>query len=159
MKPLTSAQRRALHLAAHKGGAPTGTRKGMIRAQTANKLLELAWVTIIDGTVLITKAGRAKLAEPIPEDPDVYLRNRDGLTTSRKDAVLSEPVLDPHTLRPFWREQALRNKAASKDKRAHARQLRRASRNWPTSGPSGPVRLVCPECGGAHSAGEHREAA
>jgi hypothetical protein len=139
MNPLTTAQRRALHLAARKGGTPTGTKKGTIRVQVANVLLEREWVTVTNKTVLITRAGRAKLNEPIPEKPDVWLRVGDGLTTSRKDAILTELLLDTATLDGFWKEQALRNKAATQDGRQHARQLKRSARNWPTSGPCGPV--------------------
>jgi hypothetical protein len=139
MNPLTTAQRRALHLAARKGGTPTGTKKGTIRVQVANVLHEHEWVTVTNKTVLITRAGRAKLNEPIPENPDVWLRVGDGLTTNRKDAVVDQLILDAHTLQPFWKEQALRNKAETRSGREHARQLRRTSRNWPTSGPCGPV--------------------
>jgi hypothetical protein len=97
MRPLTSLQRRALHLAARKGGTPTGTVKGTIRLQVANVLLEHEWVTIANGTVLITRAGRAKLNEPIPDVP-VFLHKRDGLTTRLDLAVRDEPevMVAPH---------------------------------------------------------------
>jgi hypothetical protein len=138
MKPLTSHQRSALHLAARKGGASLAD--GKIRRQTANLLALRKWVTIVNGVVLITKAGRAELQKPIPEDPDVLLRIRDGLTTSRKDAVLSEPpVTNTATLKVFWHEQAKRREAEAKDGRGHARKLCRTVRNWPISGPCGPV--------------------
>jgi hypothetical protein len=97
MRPLTSLQRRALHLAARKGGTPTGTVKGTIRVQVANVLLEHEWVTIANGTVLITRAGRAKLNEPIPDVP-VFLHKRDGLTTRLDLAVRDEAevMVAPH---------------------------------------------------------------
>jgi hypothetical protein len=140
VKSLTDVQRRALHLAARKGGNELGNAKGQIRRQTANLLALKEWVTIVNGVALITKAGRAELLKPIPEDPDVWLRQLDGLTTSLEYAVLSEgPVLDTSTLKGFWKERALRNSAATQDGRQHARQLKRATRNWPTSGPVGPV--------------------
>lgn len=150
MKPLTRLERRALGLADHKGGCPIsgpqkqpdGTRvlpKGHVNTQTANGLVTAGFALRVKQTLLITKAGRAEMNRPIPEDPDVFLRVGDGLTTSRKDAVLEELILDAHTLHPFWKEQALRNEAAAKDARQHAREIKRSSRNWPMSGPCGPV--------------------
>jgi hypothetical protein len=70
VKPLTTAQRSALHLAARKGGCKLAD--GKIRVQTANLLALKEWVTIVNGVVLITKAGRAKLNEPLPHVP-VYM--------------------------------------------------------------------------------------
>jgi hypothetical protein len=71
MKSLTSVQRSALHLAARKGGA--NLADGKIRRQTANLLALREWVTIVNGVVLITKAGRAELQKPLPEGPAIYL--------------------------------------------------------------------------------------
>ena len=122
-KPLTTTQRKALNQAKAKGGAKLGTDKGEIRARVANVLLELGWVTIVEGTVLISKAGRAKLNEPIPEGPVVYLRQRDGLTTLRYCAVLSEEVIDPDTLDAFWKTQAQRERAMAEDRLVRSRRL------------------------------------
>ena len=135
-------ERRALNLAKNgariiKGCIP---QDKAVNRYIAVPLVEAGLAVVIEGRLRITKAGLRALRQPIPEDPDVYLKQRDGLTTSRACALLSEgPVIDPATLDGFWREQALRNKAAVRDGREHARALRRSSRNWPTVGPCGPV--------------------
>jgi hypothetical protein len=106
VKPLTDAQRRALHLAAKKGGSELGNAKGQIRQQTANLLMLRQWVTISSGTALITKAGRAELQKPLPPPPAVFLRRRDGLTTRMDQRVAEEPELMRDQLRPDWLEHS-----------------------------------------------------
>lgn len=107
MKPLTRAQCRALHNTARKGGAAISSArhapKGSVRHTVARTLLDEGWVTQVNDTLLITQAGRAKLAEPVPEVP-VYLKRRDGLTTLRHRSVRDEPeVLTPS---PDWAQRA-----------------------------------------------------
>jgi hypothetical protein len=89
MKSLTSVQRSALHLAARKGGA--NLADGKIRRQTANLLALRKWVTIVNGVVLITKAGRVVMNAPLPPPPPTFLRRRDGLTHRLDQAVRDEP--------------------------------------------------------------------
>lgn len=80
------------------------------------------------GSVVITKAGRAALAQPVEEIP-VYLHARDGLTTERQHAAPDEPeVIDTHTLSTWWREQSLLHQAQAEDRRGQARRLARATR-------------------------------
>jgi hypothetical protein len=89
MKALTAHQRSALHLAARKGGA--NLADGKIRRQTANLLALREWVTIVNGVVLITKAGRVVMNAPLPPPPPTFLRRRDGLTHRLDQAVRDEP--------------------------------------------------------------------
>jgi hypothetical protein len=79
MRPLTATQRKALHLAARKGGNELGNAKGQIRRQTANLLALKEWVTIVNGVALITKAGRAELLKPIPEGPPIFCAKGGGI--------------------------------------------------------------------------------
>jgi len=151
MKPLTSAQRKALDLANHKGGAPialeTPSPKGHVTVYMARRLVELGWATRVNDTLLTTKAGRRELNAPIPEGPDVHLRVGWGLTTLKRDAVLEEIVIDPDTLNAFWKHEAKVARAEEEDPRQHARRLSRRVRRLPA-----PVvtRWECPVCGGAH---------
>jgi hypothetical protein len=127
-KALTSVQRRALGLAQRKGGAPTGTAKGTIRVQVARVLLEREWVTITNAIVLITRAGRAKLNEPIPDVP-VLLRQRDGLTTRPELSVRGEPeVTDPATLESFWIAQAAARREGAQCPRSRSKGISRSLR-------------------------------
>jgi hypothetical protein len=104
VKPLTAHQRSALHLAARKGGA--NLADGKIRRQTANLLMLREWVTIVNGVVLITKAGRTELHKPLPPSPPVFLRQRDGLTSRMDQRVHEEPELMRDQLRPDWAEHS-----------------------------------------------------
>lgn len=129
---MTDAQRRALHLSSHKGGATiVHARKAADKQVTnamANKLQARGWATRASDTLLITKAGRAALAAPIPEDPAVYLHERDGLTTRRDQSVRDESeIIDPATLKTFWREESDRRRAAAQERRAFARDLKRSN--------------------------------
>jgi hypothetical protein len=81
--------------------------------------------------LLITKAGRAALTAPIPEDPPVYLHERDGLTTRRDQSARDEgEIIDPATLKTFWREESDRRPRAPqlrKERRQFARELKRSN--------------------------------
>lgn len=80
------------------------------------------------GALVITPAGRAILAQPVPEVP-VFLHARDGLTTEASKAVRGEAeVIDPDTLSTWWTEQALQRRAQAEDRRAQARRLSRSTR-------------------------------
>ena len=93
--------------------------------------------------IVIKKAGRAELARPVAEAPaggaprpaplaevPVFLHARDGLTAKKSSAAAGEPeVIDPGTLDTFWREQALRQQAASRERRQEGRRLRDRARS------------------------------
>lgn len=125
MKPLTPAQRRALRWGSAKGGVHVGTGadapERRVQKQTARQLVALGLARQDNDTLLTLKAGKVALDVPTV-DPPVYLHARDGLTTERHRAVQGEAeVIDPETLKPFWREQAERRSAAGVDNRAAAR--------------------------------------
>ena len=117
-KPLTLLERRTLHLAARKGGVvvvPRRKRKDdrAVTTATANRVVLAGWATISSDVLLITKAGRSKLNEPLPPPPETYLRVRDGVTTRVDQAVSrrDEPsVMPPPDPRWFERAEAHRRR-------------------------------------------------
>jgi hypothetical protein len=126
-RPLTAVQRAALRAASRKGGVHVGTGKDApekrCSTQTANLLVGRGLAVHVQLVLLITKAGRTELTRPLPEDPPVFLHQRDGLTTLRSSAAAGESeVIDPETLAPWWREQAARAKHEAADRRAEARK-------------------------------------
>lgn len=141
--PLTPTERRALTLAADKPklGAPIAASdpgRLEVRRATANRLAKKGWVEIVAGRVRITPDGLRVFNQPVAET-GVYLKVRDGLTTRRELAIHDDgaQVIDPHTLKPFWKEQAELAKAKAEDelndRRKHARQVSRSIRRWPTT--------------------------
>jgi len=131
MKPLTSAQRKALDLANHKGGAPialeTPSPKGHVTVYMARRLVELGWATRVNDTLLTTKAGRTELNRPRREGPTLYLAPQGGYTTNPKRSVdhdeppgswggpVAVPAVRPGDVNPNWREnsEALRKIACA----------------------------------------------
>ena len=82
-KPLTLLERRTLHLAARKGGVVVVARRKRkddraVTTATANRVVLAGWATISSDVLLITKAGRAKLKEPIPDDAPLFLARGGG---------------------------------------------------------------------------------
>lgn len=142
--PLTPVEGRALREAAKKPklGAPIATSKDVgrleVRPATAKRLVVKGFAKIIAGRLIITPEGERAVNKPTPA-PVVYLREGDGLTARRELAVKEEgaEVIDPHTLKPFWKEQAALAKANAEaeleDRRKHARQVSRSVRRWPTT--------------------------
>lgn len=136
MTHLTPAQRRALtiltHFPAYVIGPGTPLGRLDVAYVTAERLVILEYARALPrepehpphGAIVITRAGRAALAQPTEEIP-VYLHERDGLTTRRGSAAAGEPeVIDFATLDPWWREQALLREHEAADKRTAARRLR-----------------------------------
>lgn len=110
-KPLTTLERRALHMAAGKGGVTiiqARTAKGHnVTAALAARLCDRGWATRHGDTLLITKQGRAKLAQPLPPAKPVYLRRRDGLTTREDQKVREEDeVQDVREIHGDWSQRA-----------------------------------------------------
>lgn len=136
--PLTPAQRRALtiltHFPAHVIGPGAELGRLDIAYITAERLVILGYARPLPhedhhpphGAIVITRAGRAILAQPT-EDVPVFLHERDGLTTDAGHAVRDDPtaeVVDATTLDHWWREQAILRAAQAVDKNDAARRLR-----------------------------------
>lgn len=106
MRPLTAVQRRALHLASRKAGAPLSSKalKGHVSFQTAIRLEEAGLALRACGVLRVTKAGLKALNAVLPAEPAVFLRVRDGLTSRLDLRVPGEPeVLTPG---PEWASRA-----------------------------------------------------
>jgi hypothetical protein len=136
MSHLTPALRRALtiltHVPAYVIGPGTKLGRLDIAYVTAERLVILEYARPLPrepehpphGALVITRAGRAALAQPTEEIP-IYLHERDGLTTRRGRAAAGEPeVIDTATINGYWREQALLRELAAADKDTTARRMR-----------------------------------
>jgi hypothetical protein len=116
---LTDLQRHALYLSSLKGGAVVVRKRTSggkhVTTRQANVLERKGLVTRHEDILLITKEGRRELNAVLPEDPPVYLRSGDGLTTRRDLAQRDEAeVTDPATLKGFWAEESERRRQGSR---------------------------------------------
>lgn len=123
MKPLTDAQRTALEAAKRrKGGILVSDERplpnGCVTRYMAAKLADCGWVTRVNDTLLITKAGRTELSRPRPDRASLYLARYGGYTTNPKRSVdhdeppgswggpVAVPMVRAEDLNPDWRLRA-----------------------------------------------------
>lgn len=123
MRPLTAPQRTALEAAKRrKGGILVSDERplpnGCVTRYMAGKLIDCGWVTRVNDTLLITKAGRTELSRPRPDRASLYLARHGGYTTNPKRSVdhdeppgswggpVAVPVVRAEDLNPNWRENA-----------------------------------------------------
>jgi hypothetical protein len=133
MKALTSLERRALGLASSKAGVEVvSARKAdgkQVTRAVANRMVLAGFAAVTDGRLRIMKAGQKALNALAPEDPPVYLRARDGLTTRRDLSVRDEAeIIDPATLESFWTTEATGRHEGAQCSRTRSRGISRSLR-------------------------------